>query len=73
MVLEAPYHPPVIANWSTPEFVVISGGEFDDRPEVRIAYLSRGSQVLHTASVGAVEMVVNQGQLRIDSWRKRQK
>lgn len=70
MVLGDQYHPPGISQWSTPEFVVISGSERDDRPEVRSAYLARGSQVLHTAAVGAVEMRIERGELQIAPWHK---
>ena len=42
------YHPPGFAEWSSPEWTVISGSEGDRSEAAKTAY-SRGSQVLHTA------------------------
>src|SRR3989304_1322463 len=62
--LSAPPHgsrrsdPPGFAAWSTPEWVVISGGP-DADPEVRQTYRSAGAQVLNTGQLGAVQFCLN--------------
>ncbi len=72
--LLAPHHgsafsdPPGFAEWSTPEWTVISGGVRDRLPEVENAYTSRGSQVLHTAECGAVSLSIAEGRLEVVSF-----
>jgi competence protein ComEC len=74
-VLQAPHHgspnsdPPGFADWSTPGWAVISGGERDQLEVVKTAYASRGSQVLHTATAGAIHVQVAEGQISVDRWR----
>jgi competence protein ComEC len=59
-VLLAPHHgsqrsnPPGMADWATPEIVIISGSRRWDPAPVRRAYEASGSHVLHTAQTGAV-------------------
>ncbi len=59
-VLMAPHHgsrqsnPVGLAGWSTPEWVVVSGGRRWDIRAIETAYAASGSRVLHTAEAGAV-------------------
>ena len=59
-VLLAPHHgsqrsnPPGMADWATPELVIISGSHRWDPAPVQQAYQKSGSRVLHTAQTGAV-------------------
>lgn len=63
-VLLAPHHgsprsdPPGMARWAKPEFVIISGGHDAAAGDVARTYEAAGAQVLHTADVGAVTIVV---------------
>jgi competence protein ComEC len=74
-LLLAPHHgsarsdPSGFAAWSTPEWVVISGGHGDDRPEVAEAYGRDGARVLHTADCGAVAATIAAGRLSVEAWR----
>lgn len=67
-VLLAPHHgsprsdPPGMANWATPEYVVISGGHDEQTTAVARTYEAAGAQVLHTAEVGAVEIIIDRHQ-----------
>jgi competence protein ComEC len=76
-VLLAPHHgsassdPPGFAEWTTPEWIVVSGGPRDRLPDVAAAYETRGARVLHTADCGAVEVVIRGEDLRIDCFRTR--
>ncbi|MCI0491598.1 MAG: ComEC/Rec2 family competence protein [Planctomycetes bacterium] len=60
-VLLAPHHgsrrsdPPGFAAWSTPDWVVISGGNGDDLRPVVLTYEAAGAQVLLTYQTGTVE------------------
>ena len=73
-VLLAPHHgspnsdPPGFAAWSTPEWAVVSGSQRDRLETVTAAYTSRGSQVLHTSTSGAVHVAIAGGQLAVDCW-----
>ena len=49
-------------------WAVISGGERDRLEVVKTAYASRGSQVLHTATAGAIHVGVASGQISVDRW-----
>jgi competence protein ComEC len=75
-VLSAPHHGSVksntatLANWSTPEFVVISGDE-DRRGTVRAVYKAIGATTLVSTSVGAVTADIGtDGTLRVSTFRK---
>jgi competence protein ComEC len=73
-VLMTPHHgsaysdPPGFAEWSTPEWAVVSGGQRDRVEAVTRAYSSRGSRVLHTADSGAVHVSIAGGELSVDCW-----
>jgi competence protein ComEC len=73
-VLLAPHHgsrrsdPPGFAAWSTPNWVVISGGGGDDVRPVVETYERAGANVLHTNQCGAVHFSVGNGPIRIASW-----
>lgn len=75
-VLLAPHHgsafsdPPNFAAWSTPEFTIISGGPRDRLESVSTAYSQRGSQVLHTADDGAVEVTIAPGRFDVECWHQ---
>ena len=71
-VVLAPHHgsaysdPPGFAEWSSPEWAVVSGG-VRDRPEsVATAYGSRGCRVLYTAESGAIGVAIDKGRLSVD-------
>jgi competence protein ComEC len=63
-VVMAPHHgsqrsdPPGFAAWSTPEWVVISGGA-DADPSVAATYSATGGKVLNTGKLGAVELSIS--------------
>jgi competence protein ComEC len=71
----APHHgsaysnPPGFAAWATPQVIVISGGQGDISPEVKAAYASAGSRVLHTAEDGAVRVTLTRARLHVQTWR----
>lgn len=71
----APHHgsmasdPPGFLAWSTPEWTIISGGQSDRVPEVRAAFAAEGSEVLHTAEVGAVTARIAAGQVSVQGFR----
>jgi competence protein ComEC len=74
-VVMAPHHgsassdPPRFADWSTPEWTVVSGGHVDRVASVEAAYRARGSRVLHTATSGAVRVSIAGGRVSVDCWR----
>lgn len=49
-------HPARFAAWSTPEWVVISGGDWQEAASARAEFASAGAAVLHTAQAGAVSV-----------------
>jgi competence protein ComEC len=65
-VLLAPHHgsakssPEEMAPWSRPEIVVVSGGFRGNLYPVQTTYARFGAKVLHTASVGAVQVTIDQ-------------
>ena len=71
----APHHgsmasdPPGFLAWSTPEWTVISGGHSDRVPAVRAAFAAEGSEVLHTAEVGAVTVGIAAGEVSVQGFR----
>jgi competence protein ComEC len=73
-VLLAPHHgsrrsdPPGFAVWSTPNWVVISGGGGDDVRPVVQTYERAGANVLLTNQSGAVQFSVSDGPIKIASW-----
>ncbi|MEX2318121.1 MAG: ComEC/Rec2 family competence protein [Pirellulales bacterium] len=73
-VLLAPHHgsrrsdPPGFAAWSTPEWVVISGGNVDVAPSIR-SYEDGGATVFQTHLHGAVEIALSRRPTRVATWR----
>ena len=73
-VLMAPHHgsrrsdPPGFAAWSTPEWVVISGGA-DADAEVEQTYAAGGAKVLNTGKLGAIEFELGRDQLAASTFR----
>jgi competence protein ComEC len=71
----APHHgslrsaPEEFAGWCTPEWVVISSGHSaaSSRPQYE-AFERSGCHVLHTAREGAITVVVDGGNLQIESF-----
>jgi competence protein ComEC len=74
-ILMVPHHgsprsdPIGFAAWSTPEWVVVSGGDSRDADVVREAYTTQGATLLHTDEVGAVHFRIEHGEVTVDSWR----
>lgn len=74
-ILLAPHHgswqsdPPGFAAWSTPKWVVISGGAVAD-PEVESTYTASGAKVLNTGKMGAVEFDIRRNQIVATSCRQ---
>jgi competence protein ComEC len=72
----APHHgsrlsdPPGFAAWSTPEWVVLSGGR-DADPEVRATYEQAGADVFNTGETGTVELRLSAAAITATDWRKR--
>src|SRR6187200_1125720 len=60
-------HPPGFADWSSPEWIVVSGGARDRSEEVTSAYATRGGQVLHTDACGAVQVLIAAGRFEVRS------
>ena len=76
-VLMAPHHgsrrsdPPGFAAWSTPEWVLISGGGGDEIEPVQKTYERFGAVVLPTNELGAVRFTLENGaRLKVTSWLK---
>ena len=76
-VVMVPHHgstrsnPSGFAQWTTPEFVVISGAHGRGVGPVEAAYRAVGSEVFHTAEDGAVRVTVNRaGITQAAAWRK---
>jgi len=73
-VLLAPHHgsrhsdPPGFAAWSTPEWVVVSGGAGDDTRPVVETYERAGAQVLLTNQRGTVHLAFRDGEIEMTSW-----
>jgi competence protein ComEC len=73
-VLLAPHHgsrrsdPPGFAAWSTPEWVVISGGEADVAPVVQ-TYEAAGAIVAQTRQLGTVTFSIGRDELAAAAWR----
>ena len=67
-------HPQGLADWATPEWVVVSGGERDRAEEVQAAYRSRGPgqsriELLHTQDAGAVTFAVSADGVQVRTYR----
>lgn len=63
-VVLAPHHgsarsnPPGFAAWTTPDWLVVSGGADDRLADVAQAYKKQGAQVLYTAQRGGIEFKI---------------
>lgn len=72
-VLLAPHHgspkssPEEMAPWCRPEYVVVSGGFRDDLYPVKTTYRRFGAEVLHTASMGAVQVTIDRAGTSVTS------
>ena len=75
-VLLAPHHgsrssdPPGFAAWSSPEWVVISGGREDEAGVVAQTYEAAGARVLDTHDVGAIEFTIQGRSVSVESWQR---
>ena len=74
-VLLAPHHgsrqsdPPGFAAWSTPEWVVISGGRSEEVGPVVATYRQAGAKVLRTHETGTVRLSLQPTAGRVARWR----
>jgi competence protein ComEC len=72
-VLLAPHHgsrgsdPPQLANWSTPKYLVVSGGLSGDIRSTLSTYRRVGADVLHTGQCGAIEVRLDQRGVKISN------
>ncbi len=75
-VVMAPHHgsrrsdPPGLAAWSTPRWVVVSGGEGSQVATVTRTYQQAGARVLHTRDVGTIEFSVAAGAASVRTFAK---
>ncbi|MGI9457052.1 MAG: ComEC/Rec2 family competence protein [Aeoliella sp.] len=73
-VLLAPHHgsrrsdPPGFAAWSTPEWVVISGGGNLGGAEVAASYRHQGAEVLTTGISGAIEFFLREDEIEFQAF-----
>jgi competence protein ComEC len=73
-ILMAPHHgsphsaPKEFARWCTPQWVVISGGRKASAGQITADLERQGCQVLHTGYDGAVIVVLDAKQLRVEPW-----
>jgi competence protein ComEC len=73
-VLLAPHHgsrrsdPPGFAAWSTPEWVVISGGGGDEVAPVVRTYEQAGASVTRTSDRGTVQFFIWPSEIKIATW-----
>ncbi|QDU31788.1 hypothetical protein ETAA8_69480 [Anatilimnocola aggregata] len=67
------YHPRGFANWSRPEFAVISGGfdveDIADINAVKFSYGQLGSQVFHTAETGSICFFISAAGIQVETFR----
>jgi competence protein ComEC len=74
-VIMAPHHgstrsnPAGFAAWSTPEYVVISGGHGRELDTVKAAFRNAGAEVFHTEEDGAVRVTITPQAMTVRSWR----
>ncbi len=74
-ILLAPHHgsrrsdPPGFADWSTPEWVVISGSQDLGIAEVTESYSQRGARVLNTSVDGCVSFELTTEQVNVSTFR----
>jgi len=74
-VVLTPHHgsknsnPPGFAAWSTPDWAIVSGDFRDKNVAVSAAYEGVGAQMLHTATEGAVRVVIRNDEMVVRTWR----
>ena len=72
-VIMAPHHgsahsdPLRFRTWTSPEWVVISGGSGDIQTSKQ-AYYGKYTRVLHTSESGAVRVEIKENQVHVQSW-----
>jgi hypothetical protein len=54
-----------LADWCRPDFVVFSGNGHWSTPELEATYHAVGAKVLHTYAVGAVDVQIDAGGIRV--------
>lgn len=75
-VTMAPHHgsirsqPAAFAEWCEPQWVVVSGGDFEDSAAAVDQFKTAGAIVLHTDKVGAVRVTITADELRVRTWLK---
>jgi hypothetical protein len=73
VVLAGQYHPGRFADWSRPEFVVISGrrglADLATTESVKHSFRLRGAEVFHTAEDGCVRVEASRRGLAVSSLR----
>lgn len=75
-VVLAPHHgsptsqPEQFAAWSTPEWMIVSGGRAEERERVERAGPSASRTLLYTARQGAVRVTVTQAGIDVRAWRE---
>ncbi len=74
-ILLAPHHgsggsdPPGFAAWCRPEWVVFSGRRREVVASTAQTYRNHGAQVMHTASLGAIEFVLKNDSMEVSHYR----
>jgi competence protein ComEC len=74
-IVMAPHHgsgnsnPQGFAAWSTPKYVVISGGRGHDDSPVNRAFSNAGAEVLHTAERGAIRFTITAAGTAVEPFR----
>jgi competence protein ComEC len=75
-VVLTPHHgsmsnnPREVAAWARPDWAITSGGPGDRDRATAAAYEDVGAQVLHTATEGAVRVVIRNGEIEVRTWRR---
>jgi competence protein ComEC len=74
-VVLTPHHgsvsnnPRGVAAWAKPDWAITSGGLGDRDRATAAAYEDVEAQVLHTATDGAVRVVIRNGEIKVRTWR----
>ncbi len=75
-VTMAPHHgslasdPIAFTTWCSPEWIVISGSNVDVGNKLRECLDGERAHVLHTAEIGAVEILARPGRLKVSGFRR---
>lgn len=73
-IVLAPHHgsrrsdPPGFSSWSTPDYVVFSGGHGRDVVAVEKAYRQRGAETFNTATDGAIAFTIDRDAIRVKTF-----